>query len=57
MTHMSPEQLEKALKLFYPLRRLGKPTDVANAVAFLASDVATGYITGQAISVDGGYMI
>lgn len=53
--HMSPEQIEKALKLFYPLRRVGKPADVANAVVFLASDVAAGYITGQVISVDGGY--
>lgn len=33
--------------------RLGRPEDVANLVAFLASDEA-GYITGQAISIDGG---
>jgi NAD(P)-dependent dehydrogenase (short-subunit alcohol dehydrogenase family) len=38
----------------YPLRRLGKADDIANAVVFLASDAAT-WITGQAISVDGGY--
>jgi NAD(P)-dependent dehydrogenase (short-subunit alcohol dehydrogenase family) len=36
-----------------PLRRLGNPDDVANAVAFLASDAAS-YITGQTLSVDGG---
>jgi len=38
----------------YPLRRLGRAEDVANAVVFLASDAAS-WITGQAISVDGGY--
>ena len=35
-----------------PLRRLGKPEDIANAFAFLASDEA-GYITGVVLSVDG----
>jgi 2-hydroxycyclohexanecarboxyl-CoA dehydrogenase len=44
---------EKAAKL-YPLRRLGKPEDMANLAIFLASDAA-GYITGQTISVSGGY--
>ena len=36
-----------------PLGRLGAPRDVANAVAFLASDEAS-YITGTTIIVDGG---
>ncbi len=44
---------EMASKL-YPLRRLGKPHDIANAVLFMASDRAS-YMTGQTISVDGGY--
>ena len=50
---MTPEVREKMTKA-YPLRRLGKADDIANAVVFLASDAA-GWITGQAISVDGGY--
>ena len=36
-----------------PLRRLGAPEDVANAVAFLASDKAA-FVTGQTLVVDGG---
>ncbi|WP_310910180.1 3-oxoacyl-[acyl-carrier-protein] reductase [Clostridium estertheticum] len=36
-----------------PLKRLGRPEDVANVVAFLATDEAA-YITGQVINVDGG---
>jgi 3-oxoacyl-[acyl-carrier protein] reductase len=36
-----------------PLGRLGKPQDIANAYAFLASDQAA-FITGTVISVDGG---
>ena len=49
----TPEILEKMAKT-YPLRRLGKPEDIANAVVFLASDAAA-WITGQTLSVDGGY--
>ena len=48
------EYLEKAAKV-YPIRRLGRPQDIANAVAFLASDAAAHHITGQTLSVSGGY--
>ena len=53
ITFFSPEAREKAAKS-YPLRRLGKPQDVANAVVFLASDAAS-FITGQTLSASGGY--
>jgi len=39
-----------------PLKRMGQPVDIAETVAFLASDKAS-YITGQIISVDGGMAI
>ena len=50
---LSPEMLEKAAK-GYPLRKFGKPQDIADAVTFFASERA-GHITGQTLSVSGGY--
>jgi NAD(P)-dependent dehydrogenase (short-subunit alcohol dehydrogenase family) len=47
------EQREDEIAAGVPARRLGVPTDVANAIAFLASDQAA-YITGQTLTVDGG---
>lgn len=44
--------LEEAAKRI-PLRRLGKPEDIAYAVSYLASEEA-GYVTGQVLTVDGG---
>ncbi len=49
----TPEQFEKIAKAL-PLKRIGRPTDIANAVLFLSSDAAS-YITGQVLSVSGGY--
>ena len=46
-------KLREALQKAIPFRRLALPQDLANAVAFLASDEAE-YITGQTLSVSGG---
>jgi 2-hydroxycyclohexanecarboxyl-CoA dehydrogenase len=46
-------KLREALTKAIPFRRLADPTDLANAVAFFASDEAS-YITGQTVSVSGG---
>ncbi len=40
----------------YPLRKLGKPEDIANAVVFLSSDEAA-FITGHSLVVDGGLTV
>ena len=53
--NMNQDALEEACKSI-PLRRMGKPEDVANVAAFLASDAA-GYITGSVINVDGGFFM
>ena len=55
-TEMTDKLSESALdnaKQMIPLGRFGKPEDIANMAAFLASDEA-GYITGQVLCVDGG---
>ena len=44
---------KKNLEKFIPLKRVGKPTDIANTCMFLLSDQAN-YITGTEITVDGG---
>lgn len=49
---MNEEALEKALA-GVPLKRIGQPEDIAEAVAFLAGEGA-GYITGMVLQVDGG---
>ena len=46
-------KLREALTKAIPFRRLGQPADVANVVAFLASDEAS-FVTGQTVSVSGG---
>jgi 3-oxoacyl-[acyl-carrier protein] reductase len=47
------EEMKKDMPRQVPLRRLGKPKDIASAVLFLASDEAN-YITGSVINVHGG---
>jgi 3-oxoacyl-[acyl-carrier protein] reductase len=55
-TDMSEAVRNKAgdlIKKMIPMRRLGQPEDIAQAVVFLASEAAS-YLTGQIITVDGG---
>ena len=53
MTGSLPEAQQQALLGQIPLGRLGKPAEIAHAVAFLASPRA-GYVTGQELHVNGG---
>ena len=53
MTDVLSEGVKEQILNNIPMKRLGRTEDVANAVAFLASDEAN-YITGQVINVDGG---
>ncbi|MDS0473873.1 SDR family oxidoreductase [Natrinema sp. 1APR25-10V2] len=48
------EATKEEMSKYYPLKRLGRPEDIANAMLFLASDEAD-WITGQALVVDGGF--
>lgn len=53
MTTAVRNAAEDEIKKSIPVRRLGKPEDIANAVRFLAEESAS-YITGQVLRVDGG---
>ena len=53
MTAVLSDEQKKAMLAGIPAKRIGKPEDVAAAVAFLASEEAS-YITGQVLGVDGG---
>jgi 3-oxoacyl-[acyl-carrier protein] reductase len=56
MTRQLPEAARQVLMEQIPLQRLGTPDDVAAAVLFLASDLAS-YITGQVLVIDGGMVM
>jgi 3-oxoacyl-[acyl-carrier protein] reductase len=51
--HLANPQMNERIVKRTALRRPGEPADVANAIAFLCSDLA-GYITGVALNVSGG---
>ena len=55
MTAKLSEEVVQGWRDGIPLKRGGKPADVANACVFLASDLS-GYITGQVLHVDGGML-
>lgn len=50
------EELNAMLKTLVPMGRMGRPEEIANAVLWLCSSAAS-YVTGQSISVDGGYVM
>ena len=56
MTSGLPEDLKQTALKLIPLGRIGTPEDVANALAFLASDEAS-YITGHVLNVNGGMLM
>jgi 3-oxoacyl-[acyl-carrier protein] reductase len=49
---LSPQAREQVTKML-PVRRFGRPEEIANAVSFVASDLS-GYLTGHVLVVDGG---
>jgi NAD(P)-dependent dehydrogenase (short-subunit alcohol dehydrogenase family) len=53
---MSAEEFTRHRERSVPLGRMERPEDVAAVIGFLASDRA-GYMTGQALSVDGGLVM
>src|SRR5437016_1233175 len=53
---LSPEEFTRQRAAQVPLGRMERPEDVANVIGFLASSKA-GYMTGQALSVDGGLVM
>ncbi len=56
MTAVLSDKVKEAMVQKIPMRKMGRPEDVANAVLFLVSDCSS-YITGQVVNVDGGMVM
>lgn len=56
MTDKLPEEVKKSYLDGIPMKKFGTTEDVANVVAFLASDLS-GYVTGQVLQIDGGLLM
>lgn len=56
MTQAVPPEIREKFVQRIPLKKMGKPEDIANAVAFFAGDSAS-YVTGQCLFVDGGLAV
>ncbi len=56
-TDMTSDLKSEEIIKFIPLRRYGKPEEVAGTIRFLAADPAAAYITGQVFNVDGGMVM
>ena len=54
--HASEEEIQDAAGQL-PLKRLGQPEDIAQAVLFLASEQNSSYVTGSSFRIDGGYIL
>jgi NAD(P)-dependent dehydrogenase (short-subunit alcohol dehydrogenase family) len=50
------DSLKAMVEYFVPMKREGRPEEIASTVLFLCSDAAS-YITGQSICVDGGFVM
>ena len=56
MTEVLDEKIKEQILAHIPFHKMASPEDIANVVAFLASDLSS-YMTGQTLNVDGGMVM